>query len=108
MSVKEGGRPALERRTADAKFPKPTSKSPLDVSRMRDSRPCVKRAQPRPAFRGVYQRRNVFKATISDGPHRTRHLGYFPTAVEAAQAYDAAARERYGDDAVLNFPDGES
>ncbi|KAJ1704334.1 hypothetical protein LUZ63_004113 [Rhynchospora breviuscula] len=32
-------------------------------------------------------------------------LGIFPIAVQAAQAYDEAAREMYGPVALLNFPD---
>jgi hypothetical protein len=31
-------------------------------------------------------------------------LGYFKSPVDAALAYDQAARERYGDSATLNFP----
>jgi DNA-directed RNA polymerase specialized sigma24 family protein len=33
-----------------------------------------------------------------------RYLGSYRTAREAAQVYDAAAREAFGDQAVLNFP----
>ncbi len=37
-----------------------------------------------------------------------KHIGSFPTAVEAALAYDSAARGLWGTDAALNFPrDGE-
>lgn len=35
-------------------------------------------------------------------------LGSFETATEAAKAYDAVARECYGDAGYVNFPEGES
>lgn len=57
-------------------------------------------------FKGVCinnGRGKPWKAAIkASGP--TRHLGYFTSDTEAALAYDAAARELFGDFAVLNFP----
>lgn len=37
---------------------------------------------------------------------RCRHLGYYADPVQAAHAYDAAAREHFGEFARLNFPEG--
>lgn len=57
-------------------------------------------------FRGVCwsKSREKWVATIGvDG--KGRYLGRFPTAEEAARAYDAAARELRGTHAWLNFPE---
>ena len=61
-------------------------------------------------FRGVEYRadRDCFRARISvefGGNRRGSMLGSFGTAIEAAEAYDAAARRIYGAQAHLNFPE---
>jgi hypothetical protein len=40
-----------------------------------------------------------------DGKRKTRCLGSFVDEVDAAMAYDQAAREHHGNKARLNFPD---
>lgn len=56
----------------------------------------------RQQFKGVDSHRNKFVARISiDG--EKKHIGSFSTAEEAAHAYDAAARERFGEYARTNF-----
>jgi hypothetical protein len=47
----------------------------------------------------------VIKADIGDGKSKKRHLGCFVNEVDAALAYDQAAREYHGDKAKPNFPD---
>lgn len=46
---------------------------------------------------------NPFMAYISFGGKRT-HLGYFSSEIEAAKAYDSAARTYFKEFASLNFP----
>ena len=57
-------------------------------------------------FKGVGfdRRNNSFKAAFSFEGKRA-HLGDFPTASEAARAYDATAFAACGTDCYLNFPD---
>ena len=63
-------------------------------------------------YRGVEWRaaKKVFRARIEPpGQGRGKWLGSFATAEDAARAYDAAARQIYGDRAALNFPrEGET
>jgi hypothetical protein len=57
----------------------------------------------RSGFKGVYTRnggRSWFAKIFSDG--KPTHLGTFPSKLEAAAAYDAAARAIHGDFARLN------
>jgi hypothetical protein len=54
-------------------------------------------------YRGVEQRGEKWGAAIAQAGRR-HWLGTFPTAEEAAMAYDKAARERHGKFARLNFP----
>lgn len=62
-------------------------------------------------FKGVYResksRKNPWFAQIAktiDGAKMTFRLGSYATEEEAASAYDAKAREIFGEYAVLNFP----
>ena len=57
-------------------------------------------------FKGVDRAMSgKFRARIwADG--KSRHLGCFTTVVEAALAYDHAAKQMFGEFARLNFPNG--
>ncbi len=54
-------------------------------------------------FKGVHGRMGKWTAQIKVQGRR-RHLGSFGDEVDAAKAYDAAARESFGAFAALNFP----
>jgi hypothetical protein len=64
-------------------------------------RPCTSR------FKGVcwVERSGKWFASIKKDRIQ-RRLGYFRDEIAAAQAYDEAARELFGEHARLNFPDG--
>ena len=55
-------------------------------------------------YRGVcHGHKGKFIARIRDNTGRKTHLGTFDTAIEAAKAYDEAAKLYHQDFAVLNF-----
>jgi hypothetical protein len=58
-------------------------------------------------FKGVHRHKknHNWVAQVRDSG-KTLHIGSFPTAILAAQAYDREARKYYGEFAVLNFPTG--
>jgi hypothetical protein len=57
-------------------------------------------------LKGVHVRENGrFQARITGDDGRLHGLGTYDSAEEAACVYDAAAREKYGEFALCNFPD---
>jgi hypothetical protein len=67
----------------------------------RNGRKCSSR------FKGVCwnEKLGKWRANIAKD-RRTSHLGCFRDEIAAAEAYDAAAQELFGEHARLNFPDG--
>ena len=60
--------------------------------------------KPKNRYKGVKWRSGGWYAHIGTSEKRYLHLGVFPTAEEAAHAYDRAAQEHFGEFAYLNFP----
>lgn len=78
------------------------------VTPQQNSAYTKKRGKTNTLFKGVSANhsriKNPYKAEIGCGAGKSVYIGSFPTAEEAARAYDAAAREWFGRHAVLNFP----
>jgi len=64
------------------------------------------RSDSKIGYKGVIRdpKRKQYRARIQVGDKRI-HTRCYATAIEAARAYDALAREHYGEFARLNFPD---
>ena len=63
------------------------------------------RVNSQSGFRGVLKERRKFLARLDVGGVIHRKRGFF-TAKAAALFYDQMAREKFGEFAILNFPDG--
>ncbi len=66
-----------------------------------DQRP---RRQTKYPYRGIVQQPNGRWRAACRFNNKTHYLGSYPTAEEAARAYDLKARELHGETAKLNFP----
>ena len=60
-------------------------------------------SQYKGVYKWQYKKTIKFKSTIWCNGEQ-EYLGYFDTEIEAAMAYDEAAREKHGVFAALNFP----
>lgn len=75
-------------------------------NRMNSVKPRLENATS--IYKGVHyekggKRKKRWRARI-DANGKKKHLGRFATEIEAAEAYDTAAREHFGEFAKLNFP----
>lgn len=76
------------------------------VTHAENSRNLEKRPSNTSGYKGVtwYKRHQKWRAYIRVN-YRQLTIGHYPTPEEAALAYDAAAREHFGEFAHLNFPE---
>lgn len=74
------------------------------ATRMENSRNVSKRSNNTTGYKGVYLDKNMnkFRSRIVVNKKEV-FLGYFDVAEDAARAYDAAARQYFGDFARTNF-----
>lgn len=80
---------------------------------LRQSSPMLNQANRLPRkgrntkYKGVRLKGTRWQARITIGGVET-HLGYFPDDVTAAAAYDVAARQVWGEHALLNLANGDA
>jgi hypothetical protein len=59
-------------------------------------------------YKGIYWHKNIRKWQVEIKFNKKRiHLGCFRNEIEAARAYDNAARKYHAEFACLNFPDAK-
>ena len=83
------------------------------ATRAENSRNQTKRAAATSKFKGVswVKRTKAWFVSIGwreNGRQISKYVGYYKDEVEAARAYDEAARREFGEFARLNFPNQES
>jgi hypothetical protein len=81
-----------------------------EATHAENMRNCAARSGGTSVYKGVtwMAARKKWRAQISDGSGKSRHLGVFTDEIEAARAYDDAAKEVFGGFARLNLPMGGS
>lgn len=62
-----------------------------------------KRVETQSGYKGVYPMGTMYRAGLGSGDTKA-YLGTFSTALDAAIAYDLAARDAFGEYACLNLP----
>lgn len=55
-------------------------------------------------YKGVWRNKAAKKWQVAIGRKNRKHLGFFDDEAEAGRAYDAAAKQFFGEFARLNFP----
>lgn len=71
------------------------------VYRSRSVASRQRKTSSRTGYTGVYKEHNRFRAVISI-KGKSRHLGMFDTAEEAAAAYNKVSKEIYGEEGKIN------
>lgn len=71
------------------------------VYRSRSVASRKRKTSSKAGYTGVYRENNRFRAVISVN-RKSIHIGMFPTAEEAALAYNKMSRKLYGDDGKIN------
>jgi hypothetical protein len=86
-----------------------TNRNPLDCRRenlrfsSRNQNNANSETKSDSGFRGVYKHNKKWKAIVGE-----TYLGVFETAEKAARAYDVVAKKKFGEFAILNFPEVSS